>query len=278
MNRSLFFLLLFVTLENGFIANAQDKPDWINVTPISLSSDFKFFVSLGSGNKEGEAYTNAQKDAVNQLVLYLGARVTSETESKLEVIQKNNDFSENRKITEIIKVAGDAYIKNYSQKEKYEKRNHKGEYVVQLLYVLTKKDTLRLSYSHLQAGLRAVVPSFGQFYKRQSKKAVGILIGAGVVTTGYFVCLGRANHFSRQARLFDTNPVYYSQYKQSQSNWENGMTGTLIAGGILYLYNIIDALATKGPRVYANHGNRWKLQPYYAANHGGIFLSYKLNN
>lgn len=278
MNRPPFFLLLFVTLTNGFIAKAQDKPDWINVTPISRSPDFKFFVSLGSGSKEGEAYTNAQKDAVNQLVLYLGARVTTETESKLEVIQKNDNFSENRKITEIIKVAGDAYIKNYSKKEEYKKRNHRGEYVVQLLYVMTKKDTIPPSYSHLQAGLRAVAPSFGQFYKRHSKKGVGILIGAGIVTTSYFACWGRANHFSQKANLYNTNPVYYSQYKQSQSNWENGMTGTLIAGGILYLYNVVDALATKGPRVYANHGNRWKLQPYYAANHGGISLSYKLNN
>ena len=91
----------------------------------------------------------------------------------------------------------------------------------------------------------SLIPGLGQIHKGQPGKGYAILgtevalVGisiAGAVSAGYY------------NRLANENPQGYDSYQSRADSFRQMRNVGLIAGGALYLYNIIDAAVAKGAR------------------------------
>jgi len=102
-----------------------------------------------------------------------------------------------------------------------------------------------------------MVPGWGQFYKGESKKGWRFLISETALVSSFFISNYFSQNYSQKAeseRDYDRRKFY--------NDWSNRSytIGTVsgILAGVIYCYNVFDAISTKGAKRYA----QTKIEPY----------------
>ncbi|GAB4051915.1 hypothetical protein [Spirosoma litoris] len=284
------YSLVYTTFLLGISLNiiAQRRPEWVDNLPQYPGTCFKFVLGHGSYEDKGLAQRKAEADAINQLADYVGNHAPTEISEDIKIINGKQGISIEKKVSEIIQTTGGKYLTGFTRQEApyFEKR--KGIYECWILYVQEScnEHLPDNAYPRRKAGLRAVVPSWAQFYKQQPLKGSLILGGVALIAAGYGASLSNENYYQKQANLYNTNATQFSNFIQQRDDWHNTKTGVLIVGGgLLFAYNVIDAIVKKGPRDYSGtpvvnkkiSWSYWNVRPYGAISHAGFSVSYSLS-
>ena len=93
----------------------------------------------------------------------------------------------------------------------------------------------------------AIVPGWGQFYKKQNLKG-GLILGGSVLFAGgiiYTEC-GRKDYQHMMSQTHNVDQIrFYQRRHNNLTTTRNICIGAL---GALYVYNIVDAIVSPGPR------------------------------
>lgn len=95
------------------------------------------------------------------------------------------------------------------------------------------------------AAVMSIIPGLGQIYKGQQAKGYTIM-GAEAVFIGGTIF--SAVEMAKYRRFAKDNPGVASSYESNVTTFRQLRNTCLIAGGALYLYNLIDAAVAKGAR------------------------------
>lgn len=107
-------------------------------------------------------------------------------------------------------------------------------------------DTFRLTERYgIQPLFMSLIPGLGQIYKGQPGKGYALL-GAEVLLAGGIAYTSiEKNRYERLARQ---QPDFRESYESNALDFRRMRNAFLIAGGALYLYNLIDAAVARGAR------------------------------
>lgn len=113
------------------------------------------------------------------------------------------------------------------------------------------------------AGVLSIIPGVGQFYKGSTGKGIMFLSLAAASAAGIIVCEStRASYASKAI----SQPKYRKEYSNDADNWATGRNICIGVGGAIWLWNIIDAFATKSAKrkVVTSPNSNLSIQPYAA--------------
>lgn len=96
-----------------------------------------------------------------------------------------------------------------------------------------------------KAALMSIIPGLGQIYKGQSGKGYAIMASEAVLVGGAIYSAVEMAHYNR---LSKNDAVYGGSFRSDVTTFRQLRNVCLIAGGALYLYNLIDAAVVKGAR------------------------------
>jgi len=245
---------------------------------------------MGSDYTSLEAAKNkAIADVIGQLSFLVNSTVqVSSTYERGEATDVKLDGNESIRYTEnfvqIIKVDGEEItITGLKKEEEYWQKvkiNGKVEYQYWLLMKIPKPNSniseIKQGYGMQGVWRSALVPGWGQLYKREKKKGLAILGGTGLLALGTVVTYSQYNSNLRLAQQ-NSNIYVRTQYIDRADSWRNGSYVCIAGIAALYIYNIIDAATSKGAKKYAYlPDNRINLYAFY--DNQNIFnVGFKLN-
>lgn len=116
----------------------------------------------------------------------------------------------------------------------------------------------------VSAGLRSIiVPGWGQMYKRQTVKGVAILSAAVIGATGIVISDNQRASYRNKAEKA-TNVELRNSYQNKSNSWGNVRNGFIVGTAAVYVYNLVDAFASKGAKRYKKRN--MAVVPFVGAN------------
>ena len=91
----------------------------------------------------------------------------------------------------------------------------------------------------------SIIPGLGQIYKGQDAKGYAILGTEAMLLAGGVYSVTEVGRYNRLAKK---NPEVYDSYQSKATTYRQIRNACFIAGGALYIYNLIDAAISKGKR------------------------------
>jgi hypothetical protein len=284
-------IIFCVCLFSGKVAFSQKiidrsssiKPNWISETPFGDS--FSYHKGQASNTKSLE---EARKQAFANVVASIAAeqQVDVRVQSTTTTSQTNNNktYNVNGSFFEVVEIStGKSILNGLKFEEEYWQKlqlpNGSIQYESWILMRLPKGSNSRYtqkSYGFAPVWRSALMPGWGQFYKKQNTKGIALLAATGVILVGAIVTENqRSSNYTNALNTRDINER--RAFISTADNWKNSRNAIIAVGGAIYLYNLIDAIATKGAKIYAyKPPRRIGLQTYCAVNHTGFQLIYHL--
>lgn len=257
------FLCLFLTI-------CYSQPKWIYDTPSGYSNDY--YVASGSSNKSESdarqiAFTNVIQKVIQNGNITINASQTI-ANNFLEKFRNGESLSLDviSQIQNEMKISGESQtIRGLKEEESYT-QYESGLYIVWLLVKTPKRYPLPYTEpSKFWLVIRSLGPSVEQFHKGETTK--GFLIAGGTAT---FVVSGivfsnlkvTAESDARNSRT----QVLRDYYNDNANTYNNISLACFVATAALYIYNIVDALATDGKKVYVLETQSKKNEIYLSQN------------
>ncbi|MDE7468153.1 MAG: hypothetical protein K2M61_07345 [Muribaculaceae bacterium] len=254
------FLLLAASFIVSFVsAFADERPLWLKgEMPPQSNSTYYFNINYGEGLSIKEALNAADMALISQLTSAAGITVSGET--KYEIFyyldsQKSveseigtSDYNINIKDIHLAFKVADTYIT----------REH-NLYSVAVLYEVARNpdnvryDPVEYTSNYGARGLwrSAIIPGWGQMYKKQYAKGIAILaVEAAAVSVACVAENQRSSYMGKIKATTDPDAIKFYQNKANES--KNLRNGLFIGAAAVYVYNLVDAIAAKGRTKYKN--------------------------
>ena len=254
------FLLLAASFIVSFVsAFADERPLWLKgEMPPQSNSTYYFSINYGEGLSIKEALNAADMALISQLTSAAGITVSGET--KYEIFyyldsQKSveseigtSDYNINIKDIHLAFKVADTYIT----------REH-NLYSVAVLYEVARNpdnvryDPVEYTSNYGARGLwrSAIIPGWGQMYKKQYAKGIAILaVEAAAVSVACVAENQRSSYMGKIKATTDPDAIKFYQNKANES--KNLRNGLFIGAAAVYVYNLVDAIAAKGRTKYKN--------------------------
>ena len=254
------FLLLAASFIVSFVsAFADERPLWLKgEMPPQSNSTYYFSINYGEGLSIKEALNAADMALISQLTSAAGITVSGET--KYEIFyyldsQKSveseigtSDYNINIKDIHLAFKVADTYIT----------REH-NLYSVAVLYEVARNpdnvryDPVEYTSNYGARGLwrSAIIPGWGQMYKKQYAKGIAILaVEAAAVSVACMAENQRSSYMGKIKATTDPDAIKFYQNKANES--KNLRNGLFIGAAAVYVYNLVDAIAAKGRTKYKN--------------------------
>ncbi len=237
--------MLLISLT--WISGESMEPYWLNEIPDSES--FIYFRGIGVSTNDSFARQLSIADAISSFSHYNDLQVSSKIRSHEYSESYGNEYFEYDRLSKDITLIGagsdvkglrvvDEYVKSLGDEKQY--------------YVLVRYPK-SLDYLDLPVYRKRsvapmlksiIVPGWGQFSKHDNKKAYYIISGTGLalLSTLTFKVVGDTYY---QKSL--DNSLSYAQQSLNRENADRAYiyaNVSLIMAGVVYLYNVIDAIAT----------------------------------
>jgi hypothetical protein len=218
---------------------------------------------------QGDDLLKARKNTIQNLVFELGSergvRISSETISRVhESIEKEStsftsDFTEET----VIKQGGFEAV--FSKIDEYYEvvRQSDGRlyYNVWHLYTIgsnsktTPKPNYTTKYTFKNAGFRsALLPGWGQFYKKKNTKGF-VFVVAAAASVGTYVYANNQYNYNNNRLAESSSLDLKKEYSKRANNFQSVKNMSLGAMGVVWLWSIVDAIATEGNPNYASTSN-----------------------
>lgn len=282
------FIVILLLLCSGISVFAEKshpyKPKWAtHKLPESKSGTYTFISAYGEGASLDAARQKALVNLTTRLEVERGIKVNSVLNSKMterfSSVQRDNYYSETSELDMLVEEKGKQLnivcrvIDEYWESSDY-------EYKIHILYTVADKniyggsydDEITVTAKYGAAGLLSVIPGVGQFYKGASIKGASIVAGEAIAVAGILLCENtRASYYKKMME----QPKYAAIYNSRMDSWETARNLCIGAAGVIYVVNLIDALATKGAKRVAvrNNNVNLSLHPYASTYGSGVGLA-----
>lgn len=249
------FLTLVLLLSGSTIANAQTTPPkWKSMGVKDLRNSYLEVVS-GVASKIDEARDKAAQEIVRR------RNLTADATLNVRVVDGKITSSGSRDLVVSARIL-DEYV---------EPLVHEGYRVYMLVQTLKHPS---FSYENVVVSddypfsARAFVPGMDQLYKGQKTK--GVLFIAGEVVCVGGIVLAENMRLSNENLIGSTYNVNQRiTYTDNANLWSNIRNGCIAAAAAVYVWNIIDAAASKGGR----YVDVVSLTPYAGTETAGLALT-----
>lgn len=276
-------ILAFVPLDgqNKHLYNNRTALPWVTGEFPENFDKIRYKVVMG----EGMSYNAACDDATRALLLEIGWEngITVKSKTVDEIIQRLNDtesmFEQNRTTTTEIEQDGFKAslmkIDEYTEADKLTSDSN-GCKVWQLYAIDSPYSNIHLEYTRKygwRAGLRSILPGWGQYYKKQYAK--GSIFLAAEVGGVAAICIFQ-NRYRSNLRKIQETPVLdlrleYNKRANDALLYRNISIGAVAA---VWIWNILDAALTDGPPRYITDKIEFSVSSV-SHNDIGVRLSYK---
>ena len=119
-------------------------------------------------------------------------------------------------------------------------------YAVSERNVQPQFDNFRLTDNYgIKPLFLSIIPGLGQIYKGQDVKGYAILGAEALLLAGGVYSVTEVGRYNRLAKK---NFGAYNNYQSNATSYHHIRNACFIAGGTLYIYNLIDAAISKGKR------------------------------
>lgn len=251
------------------------KPTWVGKPQTAV--DEYYFYGIGQANNLIEAKEMAAKDVIIDIFKKQKCTISLDEINKTTQKQKGETFEIEGQYYSIMHTkCKDISTEGYDLKDFYweQWKRENGEIFYRYyLWVSLPKPPLK---SKNTAMLWSIFPGGGQIYKREYGKPILIWAGLGISAVSTFHLSNRAVYWSDVAQGFPSNKTERNRYERYQRTNTIGAIGCGVAAAGLYIWNLYDAHHHENKRIRFTKAH-FKLQPYYAVNHGGLMLSYSLH-
>jgi hypothetical protein len=263
-------LLLLISYSIAF----SERPHWIGEPPPGYSHDF--YIGIGRSTvSESEARNVALVDGLQRIVQSGTITLQASQALNSQTVEK---FSDGRstslevidRVVNDIRIVGESRIVKGLREEEYYTEEHEGIFTVWSLIKIPKKHPVEYSDpTKFSPVWRSVIlPSWGQFYKGQPTKGFTIAISIAALVPAGIIFDNLQNTSRIDAKNARTQP--WSDFYTKQSNdYKNAELACFAVAGALYIYNVVDAIASSGEKVYVEQDQR-ALTPYLTYSDKGL--------
>ncbi|MDE5561153.1 MAG: hypothetical protein K2J00_05045 [Bacteroidaceae bacterium] len=253
-------MLLFVVVASAQNASSDNaRPRWMHRRPTATNPSFKYEIVSASATSLDEARNKCLAELISSSGLSRGVVVSSDYKSKetLSQVWTNGKLAERVDYgSETVSSAkckeGELFVENIDE---YWTRDNAGTYYLTRLYAKSELgrtplfDNVELTTRYGARGLwrSAIVPGWGQFHKGSNLKG-GMILGGMVALVGGIVFTEnqRADYVRRIGQTHNVSQI--SSYQTKRDHFATARNICIGAAAALYVYNLIDAVASPGAR------------------------------
>jgi hypothetical protein len=290
------FLLTNLHAQKTIQSSHKKAPGWMTENIVSQTNDYVYTKTMGEGNTLKDAQEKTHFNILKQMASRDSLTISLVQEDQQKVVQqtfgdstKFKEFYE--KNAEMITKSKDIKVHGLRKVDEYWELKQFGNKIVYHNYALyrtpkyphvhpdgfnidkyslfNKKYSLTYqsftsNYKINGLNYRVLIPGWSQLYKKQNGKGILLLTATGIAASGLIVSqVQYADNFDKAQSYRGTNVNYYNTYKANYEDWNQVRLGSGIALGVIYIYNLIDALASDGAKRYAYNQKRLKISPNY---------------
>jgi hypothetical protein len=250
-----FCTVLFPHIVAGQYGSSQEKPAWVNGYFHEADNSYVESVTA-NGSTEDEARNKAAAVAIERRSLSTGKRVQVQVQNGNIVVEGKDELTVKARVL-------DEYREHYAP----------GEYRISLLIQTAKNPTIEFDRVNVTNeygfSLRAFVPGMAQFHKGSTLKG-GLIVGGEIALIGGIII----TESLRASNISKINTTHNAADKQNYINNADSyetMRNVMIGGAVaLYVYNVIDAIATKGKKHVVFGNNTISVSPFVLPSAGGM--------
>lgn len=250
-------IILFMLLGIG-IADAQQvsskRPEWVDGYFLDLPNTYIEVVKANGTDR------SIARDRAAQIIIKHRDRASG-GEYKVHVNGQN------------IEVSGDGtLIVKARVLDEYAEYHGNGNWEVSLLVQTAKNPTNEYELVRVTDNYsfspRAFVPGMQQLYKGQKTKGIAFIAAEAICVGG--VIASESIRSNNETLIGSTrNAKERTKYTDNVNNWSNIRNGFIAGATIVYIWNVIDAASSKGPR----HVEVLSLSPYATQQTYGLALN-----
>ena len=193
--------------------------------------------------------------------------------SKANGTDRNLARDKQKKMVNQSQVKGDGTLTVKSRVlDEYAEHRGSGDWEVYLLVQTAKNPSFDFEpvsvTDEYPFSARCFVPGMQQFHKGQKAKGVMFIVSEVVCVGG--IVVAESMRASYENKLGSTHNVSQRMtYTDNANTWSNVRNGFIAAAAAVYVWNVIDALTTKGTR----HVETFALAPYATPDSFGLALN-----
>lgn len=253
--------------------SAKKRPKWINDPP---KGEFYIYSNgIGLGADLRQAQREAVANAMNNRAIEEQVQVRAKTEITTE---DNNDEINKRIVDSIVLESESPILKGFGIEESYweqEITDSGTRYRYWVLMRLPRDPSLPppppLTYGMRPLYQSAIIPGWGQYTKGSTYKAAIIL--STFAGLGAYSAFANSQFKDWEQEFVDAgaaaNLTARDIARENMDTWQSRRNLALIAFAGVYAFNLADALASKGEKLYAS-ASKPGWQPILAANQVGF--------
>ena len=252
---------------------SKTRPIWLKELP--KGKYYYYFSGVGSSSSIDEAKNIAIGNALSQNAFkeklkIIGTLTTIKSE---QINQSKNgiDYELREKARqELILKSESSTIKGLNIEEEYwdeEKTSAGIKYNFWILMKLPKTNNIpaqELTYGITPICKSAIVPGWGQFHKGETQKGLLFLVGEGLLVSSIFVSDYLYRDYNQKAWDTKSDIELSNEYNSLSGQWKTVRTFSVVGAAVIYIFNIVDVVSTKGAKIYASDSS----YPHFALNSG----------
>lgn len=250
-------ILLILSIIASINVIAQDVPLWLKgELPPQGNDTYYFSVTHGSGVSALDAQKDADLSLIVELMNSAGIKVTGTRKAQMSYYLDSEKIIESQSYDSDYKIDLDSVRISFKAVDRYITKD-KGVYNAAVLYEVARNPD-KVQYDPVEYtrhyGLRplwrsAIIPGWGQMYKKQYiKGSVMLAMEAAAISIACVADNQRSSYMSKIRTETDMNAIRF--YQNKANHWKNMRNAFFIGAGAIYVYNIVDAIASKGRPIY----------------------------
>ncbi|MBN2667606.1 MAG: hypothetical protein JXR60_00125 [Bacteroidales bacterium] len=271
--------LLAFTAKSQKVIKASDiaKTQWMSGDmPKQSSQSYYFKIVTSSGSSLKEAQDNAFAALLIELGNAQGVKISSKSIHEIKTESDNSSYKEQETTQHSYSIERDGLKASFDKVDEYwelvQSDNSTTKYNLWVLYAVANNpekynfDKIKFTSEYKMSAVwrSALVPGWGQFYKKNKKKGIVILSSELVLVSGFFVADNLRASYNQKA-LDTKNITLRRSYIKNADTFKLVRNSVGIASVAVYVYNIVDVLTAKGAKHYASADTK-RFQMYPDAN------------
>ena len=263
--------------------NSAGKLPWVIGSLPENSTKFNYKVIEGQSTNLSDAKKSTISTLAFELGTESGVKISSETISNIQEQISNNESSFDSDFKETIKIAQKGFEVSFSKVDEYYEliKANDGSlyYRVWILYSIGTKsrNTPKINYTTYygwDAGLKsAIIPGWGQLFKKNKKK--GVIFMAGAAGSLGFYLYSQNKYKYNINRLEESSSLDIKlEYSSRADKFNSYKNISLGAAAVVWIWSIVDAVSTDGAPKYTQRNFNFDV---VSGNNQEIALSFKYN-
>lgn len=259
------FIVVCISAFSPKLLQAQKSPSrtekqpWLTGNLPPTNGSYRYLVAHGEGKSIGASREDARLFLLIELGFSKGVQVQSKRNIQMESEDKfsngNTIYDETTKHIDSYKIEGNGYRMSFAAVDEYYERN-RDTYQIWVLYQVAEKEFTPVlpeytnSYGFGAVWRSAIVPGWGQFYKKQSGKGLSFLATKSVlIGTAIYSDMQYTSNVRRSRET--TNLTVIKEYRNRADQWQLRRNIAIGATVGVYVWNVLDAALAKGKIKYA---------------------------